>query len=271
MSQELKFIIRFEGGEAENHRLNLYYAAKSMHGLARALAISTHALVSNGEIRHRVDTIPDVEFYMYPGQKGSFIEVVSVIFSDPAVQSIGTSVLGAAFWDMINFSWRHATGTTPETSHTRNKKIIREKDEFANEISDALEKPMQDLHSLIQEDHRIKIQIKKPKGEVIIELNVDTYNFVSTQDEGTIQKDIYGNVTKINIISGYGRFYDVNREKTIPFHLSKQMTTAKKGILTTSLHDAGQTAEGKIHIDARVILNRLGQVKRLIIFDARTA
>ena len=49
------------------------------------------------------------------------------------------------------------------------------------------------------------------------------------------------------------------------------MTTAKKGILTASLHYAGQRAEGKISIDARVIKDRVGRVKRYIIVDARNS
>lgn len=270
MSQELKFVIKYEGGDADNHKIDLYDAAKSMRGLARALAISTHALNTNGEIRHRVESIPDVNFYLHPGQKGSLVEIVSIVFSDPIAQSIGTSVLGAAFWDMINYSWRHATGTTPEPTHRRVKKIVNEKDEFANEISDALEIPLQEIHAPIHGDGRITIQIKKPKGEVILELNTDTYNFVSTINSGGVELNISGNVTKYNILSGYGRFYDESLGKTIPFHLSNEMTTEKKGVLTRSLHFAGQRAEGKIAIDAKVILTKLNQVKRYIIIDART-
>lgn len=270
MSQELKFVIKYEGGSADHHKVDLYDVAKSMRGLARALAISTHALTSNGEIRHRVESIPDVEFYLHPGQKGSLVEIVSVVFSDPIAQSIGTSVLGAAFWDMINFSWRHATGTEPEAAEARNRRIVREKEEFANEIADALEIPMQELHAPINGDRRITIQIKKPRGEVIMELNTDTYNYVSTVNEGEIRLNLRGNVTKYNIVSGYGRFFDENEGKTIPFHLSREMTTAKKGLLTASLHNAGQRAEGTILIDAKVILTRTNQVKRYIIIDART-
>lgn len=270
MSQELKFVIRYNGGDADHHKLDLYNAAKSIRGLARALAISTHALTSNGEIRHKVKSIPDVEFYLHPGQKGSLIEIVSIVFSDPMAQSIGTSVLGAAFWDMINYSWRHATGTSPDPSHVRNKRIVRDKDEFANEISDALEIPLQELHAPIQQDNRISIQIKKPRGEVILELNTETYNYVTTVNEGEIRMNIRGNVTKYNIISGYGRFFDENEDKTIPFHLSSEMTTAKKGLLTASMHNAGQLAEGAILIDAQAILTRTNQVKRYIIIDAKT-
>lgn len=244
--------------------------AKSMRGLARALAISTHALNSKGEIRHRVESIPDVDFYLHPGQKGSLIEIISIVFSDPIAQSIGTSVVGAAFWDMINYSWRHATGSNPEPTHSRNKKIIKDKEEFANEISDALEIPLQEFHAPIHGDNRISIQIKKPRGEVILELNNDTYNYVTSINEGGVRLDIRGNVTKYNILSGYGRFYDEIEDKTIPFHLSKEMTTAKKGVLTRSLHFAGQQAEGKILIDAQVILTKLNQVKRYIIIDAKT-
>lgn len=269
MSKELKFVIRYQGGSAENHRVDLYEAAKSFHGLARALAISTHALASDGEIRHRVHSIPGVEFYLQPGQKGSLIEIVSIVFSDPIAQSIGTSVLGAAFWDMINYSWRHATGTNPEPSHARIKKIIKNREDFTDEIVNALEVPLQELHTPIGGDNRISIQIKKPGGEVIVELNSETYNYVFTNSEAEIRLNIRGNVTKYNIVSGYGRFFDEAENRTIPFNLSNEMTTAKKGLLTASLHHAGQSAQGTILIDAKAVLTRTNRVKRYLITDAR--
>jgi hypothetical protein len=273
MSQEIKFVIRYTGGVSEHHKLNLYDASKSLHGLARALAISTHAMTSGGEIRHRVgnnSSIPNVEFYLHPGQRGSFIEVVSVVFNNPITETIGAGILGAAFWDMIAFSWRKAAGLDYEPTTRRNRKIVKDKEDFIDEIIDALEKPLQDLHTPILQDSNIKIEIKKPRGEVLIELNIDTLNHVFTIEEGGIKEDVRGNVTKYNIISGYGRFYDEEIGKTIPFNLSRDVTTAQKGVLTSSLHYAGQRAAGKIEIDAKAILDKLGQVKRYVILSARS-
>lgn len=273
MSLELKLVVKYDGGEANHHKLDLYSAAKSMRGLARALAISTHAMLSEGEVRHRVGSnskIPNVEFYILPGQKGSFIEIISIIFDNEIVQSVGSSVIGAAFWDMIGYTWKQTSGLEYEPSQRRNKKIIEAKEDFIDEIIDALEIPLQDFHAPILRNSEIKIEIKKPRGEVVLELNVDTLNHVFTIAEGGIKENISGNVTKYNIISGYGRFFDEELNKTIPFNLAKEMTTTQKGILTTSLHYAGQRATGKILIDAKAILNKLGGIKRYTILSARS-
>ncbi len=265
----LKFSVRYTGGEADHHRLDLYDAAASMHGLSKALAISTHALVSQGEVRSKGDSIPNVKFYLHPPQKGSFVELVSVFFEQPAVQVIGTSVLAAAFWDMINFTWRSATGTEPEPEQRIPKKIVEENELFPLEMSNVLEKPLQQMHRPILHNPEVKIEIIRPRKGVILELNQDTLNHVYSTSDAGIQENILGNVTKYNIISGYGRFYDDNLGKTIPFHLSNNMTVQEKGVLTRSLHFAGQRGQGKILISANVIHDRLGGVKRYIIESAK--
>ena len=269
MTSEIKFSIRYTGGDAEHHKLDLYDAAASIHGLAKALAITTHALISEGEVRRKGDSIPNAKFYLHPPQKGSFVELVSVFFEEPAVQVVGTSVIGAAFWDMINFTWRHATGTTPEAQERIPKKIIEENETFIQEISDALELPLQQLHRPILHDPNVKIEINRPRVGTIVEFNQDTLNYVYSSQENALTTNILGNITKYNIISGYGRFYDNNLNRTIPFHLDNRMTTQQKGILTRSLHFAGQRGLGKILIDAKVIKDRTGSVKRYIIENAR--
>lgn len=269
MTSEIKFTIRYTGGDADNHRLDLYDAAASIQGLAKALAISTHALISEGDIRRKGDSIPHVKFYLHPPQKGSFVEMVSVFFETPAVQVVGSSVIVAAFWDMINFTWRHASGTTPEAQERIPKKIIKENELFTQEISDALELPLQQIHRPILHDSNVKIEIRRPRMGTILEFNNETLNHVYLSPESALQTNILGNVTKYNIISGYGRFYDNSLKRTIPFHLDKKMTTHQKGILTKSLHFAGQQGLGKILLDARVIKNKIGSVKRYIIENAR--
>lgn len=63
MSVDLKFTIRYTGGIADESLLDLYDAATSMYGLSKALAITSNALVTRGQVRKRVDKIPNVKFF----------------------------------------------------------------------------------------------------------------------------------------------------------------------------------------------------------------
>jgi hypothetical protein len=267
---EIKFVIRYTGGNAENHRLDLYDAATSIHGLAKALAITTHALVSKGEIRRKGGSIPDVDFYLHPPQKGSFVEIVTIAFENPAVRVIGASVLTAVFWDMLNYTWKTASGKTAVPTSRIPKKILEENETFPQEIADVLEKSLQQIHRPILHDPAIKIEIKRPRKGVVIEFNQETLNHVYLEDEAATLENISGNVTKYNILSGYGRFYDDISAKTIPFHLDNNILPQHKNVLASSLSDASSHVNGgKILLTAKVVNDRTGNVKRYIIENAR--
>jgi hypothetical protein len=266
MVKEISFTIRYTGGKADESLLDLYDAAASMHGLAKALGITSHALVNDGTVRHRADSIPNVKFYLHPPKKGSFIELVTIVFDDPAVQAIGSTVLVAAFWDFINFTWRRATGRDATLTEHSTKKIVRENEFFIQEIEHALEKPLQLIHRPIQHDRNIEIEIKRPRTGTILKFNKDTYDYVMSQNEAEDLENVLGNVTKYNNLSGIGRFYDDTLGRTISFHSHKDLTDDEKQTLSWSLHASNQdNRSGKILLRIDVIKSNSGHIKRYII------
>ena len=196
---EVRFIIRYTGGDAENHKLDLYDAASSIHGLAKALAITTHALLTEGEIRRKGGSIPNVDFFLHPPQKGSFIEIVTIAFASPAVKILGSSIVTAVFWDMINYSWKIASGKQATPQYRITKKILDKNDTFPQEIEEALEKSLQQIHRPILHNSEMKIEIKRPKQGVVVEFNKQTLNHVYLQDQAEVRDNISGNVTKYNM------------------------------------------------------------------------
>ena len=266
MPKEINFTIKYTGGKADESLLDLYDAAASMHGLAKALGITAHALVNDGAVRHRVDSIPNVNFYLHPPKKGSFIELVTIVFEDPAVQALGSSVLVAAFWDFVNFTWRQATGRAADLTESSTKKIVAENEFFTQEIENALERPLQLLHRPIQSDRNIEIEIKRPRVGTVVKFDRDTYDYVSSQNEPEALEDVLGNVTKYNNLSGIGRFYDDVRTHTVSFHCHNILTDEEKQLLSWSLHSSNQVlGAGKILLGIDVIKSNSGRVKRYII------
>lgn len=269
MSVELKFTIRYTGGIADQSLLDLYDAATSMHGLSKALAITSNAIVTRGQVRKRVDKIPNVKFYLHPPKNGSFIELVTIVFDNPAVQAIGSSVLIGVFWDFVNFTWRKATGRDAQPLEYQTKKILEENEFLEQEITDALEIPLQQLHRPIQNDRNIEIEIKRPRSGTVLTLNRETYDYVNSQLEPEEKTGIVGNVTKYNNLSGIGRFYDDNLGRTISFHSSDSLTPEEINNLSWSLHTSNQiNGAGKIVLTVDEIKSNTGQLKRYIIKNA---
>lgn len=269
MSVELKFTIRYTGGIADESLLDLYDAATSMHGLSKALAITSNAIATRGQVRKRVDKIPNVKFYLHPPKNGSFIELVTIVFENPAVQAIGSSVLVGVFWDFVNFTWRKATGREAEPMEHQTRRILEENEFLEQEITDALEIPLQQLHRPIQNDRNIEIEIKRPRLGTVLTFNRDTYDFVNSQLEPEEKTGIVGNVTKYNNLSGIGRFYDDNLGRTISFHSSDSLTPEEVNNLSWSLHTSHQiNGAGKIVLTVDEIKSNTGQLKRYIIKNA---
>lgn len=53
----INFKISYHNGDASDGRLDMYDASVSLQGFAKALAITTHALLNDGEIRKKGNTI----------------------------------------------------------------------------------------------------------------------------------------------------------------------------------------------------------------------
>ncbi len=268
MSVEVKFTIRYTGGTADQSVLDLYDAATSMHGLAKALAITTHALATEGEIRSKGNSIPNVKFNLHPPKQGSFIELITIVFEDPVVRVLGASVVTAAFWDMVEFTWRQATGRARQPKERIPRKIVADNELFPQEISRVT--PLQQLHRPILHDRNITIEIKRPRVGTVLNFTSETLDYVMSQNDPELIEGVNGNVTKYNILSGFGRFYDDTAQRTIAFHISQHLTTQQKEILTWSLHHStADNQNGKIVIDTQVIKDRVGNIKRYIIENAR--
>lgn len=269
MAVELKFILRYTGGKADENTLDLYDAATSMQGLAKALAITSYALINDGKVRKRGDSIPNVDFYLEPSKKGSFIEIITIVFQQPAVQVLGSSVLAAAFWDFINFTWKEATGRESAPKEFKTRRLLEQNETLSEEISHVLEIPLQQLHKPIQRDRNIEIEIKRPRSNTpILKFNRETLDYVMSEGEPEEVENIIGNVTKYNILSGIGRFYDDRLGKTVSFHSSSELDEDGKNTLSWSLHHSNQNRTGKISITADAIKSNSGHLKRYIIRNA---
>ena len=84
LSTKLEIKVSYHYGTAADSRLDLYDAGVSIQGMARALAISTHAFLNEGEIRKRANAATGAEIYISPSRRGSFQEIITIILEHQA-------------------------------------------------------------------------------------------------------------------------------------------------------------------------------------------
>lgn len=269
--KEINIKIVYDGGIAEEGLLELYDAGTSLSGFARALAITTHALLNDGNIRKRAESIEGTKLYISSSRHDSFIEVITVVITSEAARAVGLSILANAFWDFVKWSWSKTVGKEAEPETPYVKRFTEGKPELGDEISLALETAMQQAHRPILQDKETTIDIRRPRGGSILSLDTETLAYVTTSDESDLVENQIGNVTRYNIFSGFGRFYDDTQGCTIPFDLDDSVSLDEKRLLTWSMDQRQQGNHGKLGIDVKCFTNAKGNIKRYRVFSVRIA
>lgn len=269
--KELELKISYDGGSASEGMLDIYDAGVSIHGLSRSLAITTHAFIHKGEIRRRAERARGAKIYIAPPRHGSFEELVKIVLSHDAASAIGYSVAAAAFWDFLKWTWNAALGKScnPETPYV--KRIADRTEPFIGEMATALESSMADLHRPIESDEKMTIDVIRPRVGSIVTLDHETLQYVSTRTESEVIEDVSGNVTKYNILSGFGRFFDDGEGRTVSFDIDQDMGADEKRLLTWSMDQRNQGHEGKLLIDVVRVLNARNELKRYRVSAVRRA
>lgn len=256
--------LRFQGGDADRHLLELYDGTMSLHGFAQALQIATHAYL-NAEVTNRATALKGATFYLKAPRQGSVLtDFVAVIEKYPAT----VTVSAAAFYDFLKFSIGRATGSQqaePENAYVRKR---WERDEpFFDDLAEELEGCLQRAHRGIDEGNVVKATIERPKGEGLLVFNKQTSMWVNTREEKPDIYELSGNVTRYNTMTGNGRVYITELKRIVPFRPAPEFPFIKRGLLSWSLHEGNLARADALQFQAKKVESAQGEVKRLILAD----
>ncbi|MGE6435281.1 hypothetical protein [Shewanella baltica] len=255
--KELRVKYHFEHGLADNGKLEIYDAAIALKGIARASAIMTHAYL-NGEIRKQGESATGAKFYINTPKRGSFIYEAS-IFITGAVSS-------GLFYDFLKYGFNEGVGiiTNDNYSKSLNERI----EPTIGELPAALESALDEIHRPIKQDHKIKLKVLRPRGEVLANFDIETSKYLSPI---TIPAphDILGAVTKFNSISGWGKFFDDREGRTISFNILESISDYERSLVTWSLHQNNLGKNGALKLEANAIVAPTGKIKRYIVLSIK--
>lgn len=266
MVVEIGFFIRVEGGDADDGRVDLYDGAKSISGMARSVNLVSHSFANKEDVRTKGDNPKDVKTYLHSSKKGCFEERVDVVFSDELAKKIGESVIQKNFWDYLVWSWSAALGREYEPATPYVRKIEAENAPYADEIGDALQPAMLEFHRLVREDQKVTIKLVKLRGQEELELNEESYQYVSASSKSESKIYCYGNVTKYNILSGAGRYYDDNERKVVSFLLLDHNAKPNdEALAVRSMEQRIRGDEGKIRFHGYTLKTSRGRLKKFLV------
>ncbi len=269
-----QIIIQYEGQSSDAGRLDLFDAVESLHGFTRVLNRISHAFANNDDARSKVPKPANVNTYITGAKKGCFETLLEVEFSDKVSEEIGSSVVVNNFWDYFTYIFSLGIGVNydPTSSFLRNK-IDHDEGHFYA-MATALEGYLKEVHRPIKLNGANKIEIIRPRVGSALVMDHATLDYVGSTIRSSIQEYWIGNVTKYNILTGYGRAYIDEFGRTVPFNLLGFNEAAPPGhtsAASSMVEGAHEIGSGKRSFYGYKVSNAAGIVKRLLILTINEA
>ena len=100
-------------------------------------------------------------------------------------------------------------------------------------------------------------------------LTSNTLEYLKTRITVDEEEDITGVVASYNTNSNYGRGFDVDEGRTIPFKFSTQHRIRDAAPLTWSLDRRNRRLGGEIRMTVRRVITQLGETKQYFLVDCQ--
>lgn len=257
---EHRIKIRYSGGLADQNSLPGYDGATSIDGITRAVHIATHAYMM-GEVTSRATALKGASIQIRPARQGSFIfELVVMMEAYPATSAAVAAIGGPMFYDFIKTAFKRATGYLDAEPQTTSLKSVYQRKEPPplkrnpvdfDELSEILEGSLQAAHRPIGDEGDVtKISIGTPRKEMV-SFDVDTKDWVNTQERATTLEVVRGNVTRYNSLSRNARVFVDQFERVLPIRPDGDFSVGDLPLLTWSLHGSNTGARAKLDMRVR--------------------
>lgn len=248
--------IKFEGGEADEHRIEAYDGIKSIDGLIRVARIATH-YAATGEVRYRAPYTDLLEVHLSVTQEGSF----ELLFEQISKMTEGAAHAKHVADALLNRILKRGTGQGEFDELQVGEQIIPPGDIEA--MVEAAEAGIKSAHRWISSGQKT-ISINDDDGEV--ELDLETRAYVESVNMGNeVTRDV--SVAALNVNNRTGRVYLHDEGRTIPFLVHREAEGHTITNLSTYLDEYAHKTGATVNIRYRPMVHSDGRVTRLIIFD----
>lgn len=250
--------IKFQGGEADENRLEAYDGIKSIDGLIRVARIATHYAATN-EVRFRAPYTDVLSMQLVGSQPGSFemlFENVATAMDSNSAQRV-KKISSALIARLI----KRGTGQAGDEPLQINGETIPSGDIDA--MAEASEAGLKAAHRWIDSEKK-KIRISADPGKV--KLDSTTREYVETEvDGGESTRDV--SVAALNVNSRNGRVFFSDENRTVPFIVHRDAEPRTMSNLSKYLNEYARKTGATVNIRFRSVEHIDGRIKRIVIFD----
>lgn len=265
----LNYKIKFDGGDADYHKLEAYPAAQSLEGLTWALALTLHFGVT-GDLRGRGDLSRSAKIYIAPPRRGSVLYDLNIIvqnnpFLAVTVGAYAVNTVTPYVNGLIKYVFNQALGEGGEFP-TGAKKFLRKiNGNDLDKLVTRIEPPLTRAHSVIGKTANT-ICLKSKRTDLAI-LNNETKSYMEAKLTDSFET-IYSNVTSFNVLTGNGRIYDPETRGTAAFSLSSSPLDGTKNTIISSMDQFASGRQGNIKLTIQRVETVEHRLKKFIISSA---
>jgi hypothetical protein len=267
---EIKYRLKYTGGEADYHRLPAHAGAESLEGMTWAYSVVAH-YAATGKIKSRGSLDPGIKVFIRPARPGSFETDILLFFTKPENLFL-TSIFGVytvttasqAINALIVNTFKLVCGVQTSNEDAATRKLSRLPSGDREALADKLEPSFKRAHNVINEGAK-ELLIKKG------------YTPLLTMDGRTkayVNADILGDelsrrvsIGSFNANTGNGSAYLSEIGKTVPFK-AKDLDAKSRAALSYSLDQYVNERDSDIEIACQEILTVDQRVKKLVILRA---
>jgi len=253
--EELKLSFRYAHGNADDGRLNLYDASVALGGISRAIAIITHAYL-NGEVCKRADYAKGAQFYIETPKRGSFVY-------ETIIDMAASAIASGLFYEFVKHVFTEAIGKTNQTDFLA--EMLKDRTEpTLGELPASLENPLQHMLRPIKTNKDITLTVNDPVDNVLIYLDQEATRYLNPVTK-PYPYPVMGYVTKYNVLSGWGKFFDIATGGPISFKLNANLPDKERSLITWSLHEHNVEHSGQLALGVRAVITPNGKIKRYLV------
>lgn len=277
LSQD-EFIIKFEGGLAEAHKLPAYNGALSLAGITRSILIPA-AYLEDGRVRHRnLANTRAYQLNLLAPRPGSF-EFVLEFITNPALfailgalgLSLSTEIAKDFIYSIIKRSIGHKAEDDIEELESKRK--LNAGDMAA--LVDAITPAMREAHTTIGSGaHNIYV-INGSRNVIHFNAATKAYVHTSIDDDEVHVRDF--SIASFNANTGNGRAFDYEAGHTVAFILDEEADAATINAITESMRRYAHSRRLGNDLSSRLTLKYSAiyapdkKIKKIRIFEARSA
>jgi hypothetical protein len=251
-------IIKFQGAEAEGHRIEAKKGLEALAGFSAATARIAH-YVAEGKVRYRQPFSDSVELYLERTEPGSLNFIFGTVVK-------GARKVGEARQTtdrLIRRVIRRATGQAKEGSLTVGDREIPAGDIDA--LAEAIEPSLRRAHAWTNTRGKSMTVTGDDAKPFVLSKATKDYLDSEIEDDHESVQDVSVGALNVNGRTGGVYFHDLGR--TVPFYVPRNAAARTITVLSRYLTQYAEKTGATVNISFRRIRYPDERLKRIIIHD----